>query len=95
MAWGSSPGCNHVVNGESKCFKRWNDNDNPKEALKCCMSYREGDISQFNVPIIVLPYSLYDIEFTSITLEETEKTYQKIQNAFLGHSMISLASSTF
>ena len=60
MAWGSSPaGCNDVVNGESKCFQRWTEKKNPKEALKCCMSYREGDISQFNVPIIDLPHRIH------------------------------------
>ena len=58
VAWGSSPGCNDVVheNGKSQCFQRWTQNKNPNEALKCCMSYREGDYSEFNVPIIVLPH---------------------------------------
>ena len=58
VAWGSSPGCNDVVNenGISKCFQRWTRNNDPNAALKCCMSYREGGYSEFNVPIIVLPH---------------------------------------
>lgn len=61
VVWGSAPGCNDVKNengndGPSKCFQQWEKRQNPKEALKCCMSYREGDHSEFNVPIIVLPY---------------------------------------
>ena len=55
---GSSPGCNDVVNGngKSQCFQRWTENKDSKEALKCCMSYKEGDYSEFNVPIIVFPH---------------------------------------
>jgi len=61
IAWGSKlrAGCNNVnKNGKSECFQQWKKSGykNTKEALQCCMSYKKGDISEFNVPIIVLPY---------------------------------------
>ena len=82
MAWGSSPGCNDVVNGESKCFKRWTETANPKEALKCCMSYREGDISQFNVPIIILPHRIPT--YRRENMPEKPKCYPRSFNDIIG-----------
>ena len=85
MALASSPGCNDVVNGESKCFKRWTENDNPKEALKCCMSYREGEISQFNVPIIVLPHRIhYEYRRNRENIPENPKCIPRSFNDIIG-----------
>ena len=86
MAWGSSPwGCNNVANGESKCFQRWTEKKNSKEALKCCMSYREGDISQFNVPIIVLPYRIhYEYYRNGENMPENPKCYPRSFKDIIG-----------
>ena len=61
VAWGSKlrAGCNNVnENGKSECFQQWKKSGkkDTKDALQCCMSYRDRGISEFNVPIIVLPY---------------------------------------
>ena len=57
LVWGWTPGCNDVANnGQSQCFQQWKSNKKEiKQALQCCMNYREGDYNHFNVPIIVLP----------------------------------------
>ena len=83
VAWGSKlrAGCNNVnKNGKSECFQQWKKSGkkDTKDALQCCMSYREREISEFNVPIIILKHG----EQTNMkNKRETTKCYPELSPA--------------
>ena len=50
-------GCNNI-NRETKhsiCFEKWQQSQNLKTALQCCLSNSKGSFNTYHVPVILLP----------------------------------------